>query len=85
MISAIGPLSQLDQLRLSEAASAAAVKRFVPCGFITIAPRGDVMLLRDEKEVVHDHIFRAKLPFTIIDVGYWHQLSFPNLPSGKVA
>ena len=85
MIGAIGPMGQLDQLRLSEAASAASVKRFVLCGFITIAPRGDVMLLREEEKIVHAHIFRAKLAFTIIDVGYWHQLSWPSLPSGKTA
>lgn len=41
------------------------------------------MELRDQKEVVHDHIFRRHLPYTIIDVGYWHQISFPRLPSGK--
>ena len=24
------------------------------------------------------------MPYTIIDVGYWHQISFPRLPSGRV-
>jgi hypothetical protein len=41
------------------------------------------MMGRDEKELVHDHIFRLRVPFTIIDVGYWHSISFPSLPSGR--
>ncbi|KAF1991460.1 NAD(P)-binding protein [Aulographum hederae CBS 113979] len=83
-ISATGPGSQLTQLDLVEAAVRAGIKRFVPCGFITICPRGGIMMLRDHKEEVHDRMFLHKLPFTIIDVGYWHQISFPRLPSGKV-
>ncbi|KAJ7687139.1 isoflavone reductase family protein [Mycena rosella] len=36
------------------------------------------------KEEVYQHIRRLYLPYTIIDVGFWHQLSFPTLPSGRV-
>lgn len=28
-------------------------------------------------------MFRQRLPFTIIDVGYWYELRFPRVPSGK--
>jgi hypothetical protein len=35
-------------MTLVRAAKAAGVKRFVPCGFITIAPPKGVMFLRDE-------------------------------------
>jgi hypothetical protein len=55
----------------------------VPCNFTTPSPRGGIFSLRDAKEDVHDHIFRAKLGYTIIDVGYWYQSSFPRVPSGK--
>ncbi|GAB1207624.1 hypothetical protein APSETT445_006348 [Aspergillus pseudonomiae] len=27
---------------------------------------------------------RLQLPYTVIDVGYWHQISFPCIPSGRV-
>lgn len=47
-ISAIGGTSQLAQINIATAAKKANVKRFVPCGFATICPPGDVMLLRDE-------------------------------------
>ncbi|KAJ7488600.1 hypothetical protein B0H11DRAFT_1913080 [Mycena galericulata] len=60
------------------------VKRFVPCAFITVAPPGGVMALRDSKEEVYQQIWKLFLPYTIIDVGFWHQLSFPTLPSGRV-
>ncbi|KAJ6505227.1 hypothetical protein C8R45DRAFT_1051027 [Mycena sanguinolenta] len=83
-ISAIDALSQLAQLQLVRAAKQAGVKRFVPCAFITIAPPGGVMTLRDSKEEVYQEIWRQFLPYTIIDVGYWHQISFPTLPSGRV-
>ena len=83
LISALGPNAQHDQNRWVDAAKIAGTKRFVPCGFTTIAPRGDVMMIRDEKELVHDHIFRERVPYTIIDVGFWHSISHPRLPSGK--
>jgi hypothetical protein len=85
IISTIGALDQLQQLNIVDAiAKAGNVKRFVPCGFTTISPRGGVMTLRDQKEEVHDRIFQHKIPYTIIDVGYWHQLSVPHLASGKI-
>ncbi|KAJ6505299.1 hypothetical protein C8R45DRAFT_1209088 [Mycena sanguinolenta] len=83
-ISGIDAMSQLAQLQLVRAAKEAGVKRFVPCAFITIAPPGGVMSLRDDKEEVYQEIWRQFLPYTIIDVGYWHQISFPTLPSGRV-
>ncbi|KAJ7473942.1 hypothetical protein FB451DRAFT_1351479 [Mycena latifolia] len=84
LISAIDAMSQLAQLSLATAAKKAGVKRFVPCAFTTVAPPGGVMGLRDSKEEVYQHIRRSYLPYTIIDVGYWHQISFPALPSGRV-
>jgi hypothetical protein len=42
------------------------------------------MDMRDEKEEIHDHIFRQGLGFTIIDVGTWYQVSFPRVPSGRL-
>ncbi|KAF7324093.1 Glycoside hydrolase [Mycena kentingensis (nom. inval.)] len=83
VISTIGALGQLDQMQLATAAKQAGVKRFVPCAFIPIAPAGGIMLVRDEKEQVYQHIFKLYLPYTIIDVGFWHQVSFPRVPSGR--
>jgi hypothetical protein len=48
VISAISAGSQLAQLALVTAAKQAGVKRFVPCGFITVAQAGGVMELRDQ-------------------------------------
>ncbi|KAJ7079438.1 hypothetical protein B0H15DRAFT_940776 [Mycena belliarum] len=84
LISAIDAMSQLAQLNLVTAAKQAGVKRFVPCGFITVVPPGGVMLLRDNKEEVYQLVRKLHLPYTIIDVGYWYQISFPGLPSGRV-
>ncbi|KAF8175419.1 hypothetical protein K438DRAFT_1908802 [Mycena galopus ATCC 62051] len=74
----------LAQIELAAAAKEAGVKRFVPCAFTTVTPPGGVMRLRDSKEQVYQHIRKLYLPYTIIDVGYWYQLSFPTLPSGQV-
>jgi hypothetical protein len=84
IISALGPLAQRSQLPWIDAASQAGITRFIPCGFTTICPRGGIMAIRDEKEEIHDAMFRMKLPFTIVDVGYWHQLSVPWLASGRL-
>lgn len=48
VISCVGPAEQQDQVPLAKAAKKAGVKRFVPCGFITVAPPGGIMWLRDE-------------------------------------
>jgi hypothetical protein len=48
VISCVGPAEQHDQIPLAKAAKKTGVKRFVPCGFITVAPPGGVMWLRDE-------------------------------------
>ncbi|KAJ7769312.1 hypothetical protein B0H16DRAFT_1517440 [Mycena metata] len=84
LISAIDSGNQLAQIQLATAAKEAGVKRFIPCAFITITPPGGVMALRDRKEAVYQHIRKLYLPYTIIDVGYWYQMSFPTLPSGRV-
>jgi uncharacterized protein YbjT (DUF2867 family) len=76
--------THLDQeLPLIEAAKTAGVKRFVPCAFATPCPSGGVMFLRDLKERNYQAIWQAHLPYTIIDVGFWHQISLFTLPSGK--
>ncbi|KAL4881354.1 hypothetical protein BJY04DRAFT_188713 [Aspergillus karnatakaensis] len=82
-ISAIGPGDLLHQKTLVRAAKAAGVKRFVPCAFITVAPPKGAMLLREEKEEIYNEIKFVGLPYTVIDVGYWYQISFPAVPSGK--
>lgn len=83
-ISTMGATGTLEQKNLADAAKKAGVKRFIPCGFITVAPAGGVMRLRDEKEVIYNHIRVLGLPYTFIDCGYWYQLSFPTLPSGRL-
>lgn len=84
VVSAIGPLEQHAQIPLATAAKKAGIRRFVPCGFITVAPPGGIMALRDSKEEVYNHIKKIRLPYTIIDVGWWYQIAIPRLPSGKI-
>lgn len=83
VISCVGALQQQDQIALANAAKKAGVKRFVPCGFITVASPGGIMRMRDQKEIVYNHIKQLWLPYTIIDVGWWYQIAFPRVPSGK--
>jgi hypothetical protein len=37
-----------------------------------------------KKELVYNYIKQAGLPYTIIDVGWWYQIAFPRIPSGKI-
>ncbi|KAF4420152.1 hypothetical protein F53441_14397 [Fusarium austroafricanum] len=83
VISAIHYQSIGDEIPLSNAAKEAGVKRYVPCFFATIAPRG-VMLHHDRKEEILDHIQRIYLPYTVIAVGWWYQISLPRIPSSKL-
>jgi hypothetical protein len=84
IISAIGATQQTTQLSLVDAAAAAGTKRFVPCGFTTICPPSGIMKIRDDKEEIYQRIWSHHLPYTIIDVGYWHQISWPRLASGRL-
>jgi nucleoside-diphosphate-sugar epimerase len=38
----------------------------------------------EQKEEIYNEMKRIELPYTVIDVGYWYQISFPPVPSGKV-
>ncbi|KAH6651271.1 hypothetical protein F5144DRAFT_477670 [Chaetomium tenue] len=73
-----------EEMNLVEAATAAGVGRYVPSFFGPSCPPRGVMLLRERKEDILDHIKRLYLPYTVIDFGWWYQLSLPPLPSGKV-
>ncbi|KAH7233096.1 hypothetical protein BKA59DRAFT_549449 [Fusarium tricinctum] len=83
VISAIHYQSLHDEIPLSNASKAAGVKRYVPCFFATIAPRG-VMRAHDQKEEILDHVQRIYLPYTVINVGWWFQITLPRVPSGKL-
>lgn len=48
VVSSVGPSDQHIQINLATAAKAAGVKRFIPCGFITVCAPGGIMWLRDE-------------------------------------
>ncbi|KAF2730569.1 isoflavone reductase family protein, partial [Polyplosphaeria fusca] len=84
IISAIAAFAQKAQLSLVDAAAKAGTKRFVPCGFTIVCPPEGVMQLREDQEAVRNRIYYHHLPYTIIDVGYWHQLSLPRLSSGRI-
>ncbi|KAI9150305.1 isoflavone reductase family protein [Paramyrothecium foliicola] len=66
------------------ASKMAGVMRYVPCFFATVTPPTGVLLLRDMKEDVLNYIKKIKLPYTAIDVGWWHQVNLPRLPSGRI-
>ncbi|KAJ5814253.1 uncharacterized protein N7503_001003 [Penicillium pulvis] len=82
VISTIHYQSLNDEIFLSNAAKAVGVQRYVPCFWATVGPRG-IMQLRDAKEQVLDHIQRLRLPYTVIDVGWWFQIALPRVPSGR--
>ncbi|KAF2116486.1 hypothetical protein BDV96DRAFT_644921 [Lophiotrema nucula] len=84
IISAIRSQEALSEIILVEAAAKAGTKRFLPCDFGPVCPPGGIMAVRDTKEIVHNAILVAKLPYTFVDIGFWHQFSFPPVPSGKL-
>ncbi|KAF4967875.1 hypothetical protein FSARC_4642, partial [Fusarium sarcochroum] len=83
VIACVNPIGMLAQIPLSNACKTAGVKRFVPCFFATIAPPKGILRLREIKEDVLNHVKKIYLPYTVIDVGWWYQLTLPRLPSGR--
>jgi hypothetical protein len=79
-----GTEETLQQIPLADAAKEAGVKRFIPSAWLPIIPPGGIHVLRDLKEQVYSHVVSISLPYTIVDVGWWYQISYPKLPSGKV-
>ncbi|KAE8365964.1 isoflavone reductase family protein [Aspergillus caelatus] len=70
------------QLPWIEAAKEAGVKRFVPSEWVGPCPRG-VHWIKDHKLEILGAIQRARLPYTIIDVGCWYSVFVPKVPSGR--
>jgi hypothetical protein len=54
IISAVDNFGYTDQTGIACTAKMASVERFIPCGFSTISPPGDVMHLRDQKEAAYN-------------------------------
>ena len=84
VISAISAVAQATQISLVDAAAIAGTKCFIPCAFATIIPPRGVTQFRDDKELVYQRIWQRKVPYTIIDIGYWHQMGWPLVPSGRM-
>ncbi|KAL2815113.1 isoflavone reductase family protein [Aspergillus granulosus] len=71
------------QLPWIVAAKVAGIKCFIPSEWVGPAPRG-VIDIKDKKLEVLAAIQRARLPYTIIDVGCYYQVWVPRVPSGCV-
>ncbi|CAG9942723.1 unnamed protein product [Clonostachys rosea f. rosea IK726] len=84
VICCIIPFVPETQIALANAAKEAKIKRFVPSAFGPACPPTGVLVLREIKEAVLNHIKKLYLPYTVIDVGWWYQTSLPRLPSGKL-
>ncbi|ODM20379.1 hypothetical protein SI65_03432 [Aspergillus cristatus] len=76
----VNQLTTIDVLISS--AKEAGVKRFVPSEWVGPAPHG-VIDIKDKKLDILGVIQRARLPYTIIDVGCWFQVFVPKIPSGR--
>ncbi|KAJ4258887.1 hypothetical protein NW762_007974 [Fusarium torreyae] len=97
VICVLPPDSTSDQIPLVDAALKAGVKRFVPNMWATLSPPRGVMRIRnwmklwqeallidEKKEDVFEHIKKVYLPYTIIDIGFWHEVMIPRIDSGRL-
>ncbi|CRJ87076.1 hypothetical protein BN1723_000229 [Verticillium longisporum] len=70
LVSAVNFAGLASEPALATAAKAAGVARFVPCFF---APDN------------LNHIKKLRLPYTVLDIGWWYQMTLPLLPSKRNA
>ncbi|KAK2020755.1 NAD(P)-binding protein [Colletotrichum zoysiae] len=77
VVSCLLPLQRVESDTLASAARRAGVGRFVPSFFSTVMPPRGVMEVRDLREDLLDHCKRLYLPYTVVDVGHWYQVSLP--------
>ncbi|KAL0932189.1 isoflavone reductase family protein [Colletotrichum truncatum] len=84
VVSAIAFTSLSDEIPLANASKAAGVKRFVQSALMVVIPPRGVVDFREKKDDILSHILKIRLPYTYIDAGWWYQIAFPRLPSGKI-
>ncbi|KAL2678609.1 hypothetical protein Neosp_009358 [[Neocosmospora] mangrovei] len=83
VIAAVPPHVLDAQIPLARAAKLAGVKRFVPSSFAMALAPGGVATVQDAREKVLAEIKTLDLPYTVIEVGWWHFGFIPRLPSGR--
>ncbi|RSL39383.1 hypothetical protein CEP53_014097 [Fusarium sp. AF-6] len=83
VIAAVPPHVLETQIPLARAAKLAGVKRFVPSSFAMALAPGGVATVQDSREKVLAEIKSLDLPYTVIEVGWWHFGFIPKLPSGR--
>ncbi|OQE18563.1 hypothetical protein PENSTE_c017G07295 [Penicillium steckii] len=54
-----------------------------PNAWAVTAPPNDI-LIRDWKETVYAYLKKSRVPYTIIDIGVWHEVAIPRVTSGKL-
>lgn len=59
------------------------VKRFIPSSFGPVMPPMGVQGLREDKEEIINYIKLRHVPYTIIDVAWWFQITPCRVPSGR--
>lgn len=84
VISCLTLMQVAEEYALVDAPNAAGVGRFVPSFFAVVCPPRGVLTLRSIKEDILDRCKRLHLPCTVIDVGWWMQLSLPIVPSKRL-
>jgi hypothetical protein len=77
VISCLMLIQRLESETLIDAAHRAGVGRFVPSFWAMVMPPRGVMEARELKEDLLDRCKRIYLPYTVIDVGAWYQVSLP--------
>ncbi|KAJ4292459.1 hypothetical protein N0V90_009121 [Kalmusia sp. IMI 367209] len=83
LIASVPPTVLDVQLPLIRAAKQAGVKRFLPSAYSMVIALGGVSTVQEKKEQIYAELERIGLPYTIIDVGWWHFGFIPRLPSGR--
>ncbi|KAJ4169150.1 hypothetical protein NW754_011084 [Fusarium falciforme] len=83
VIAAVPPHVIETQIPLARAAKLAGVKRFVPSSFAMALAPGGLSTVQDSREKVLAEIKSLDLPYTVIEVGWWHFGFIPKLPSGR--
>ncbi|KGO41959.1 hypothetical protein PEX1_023670 [Penicillium expansum] len=84
VISTIYGGNLMDEIPLMDASKSVGIKRYLPCFFATVAPPKGALRLRDMKEDILNYAKKLNLPYTVIDVGWWYQVTLPRLPSGRI-
>ncbi|EQB48605.1 isoflavone reductase [Colletotrichum gloeosporioides Cg-14] len=83
VVASVPPNALDSQLPLIRASKLANINRFIPTAFAMALDPNGISTVQPMKEKIYQELEACRIPYTVIDVGWWYNGFIPDVPSGK--